>query len=113
MIVTVAVAPGAIDAGLMLAVTPVGVFVARATALLPLPASVTLTVNVPVLPTCTVPPVTDGVSAKSGLVLSPPPHAFTSKAPSTDPKPVAWLYAAPLAVNPVTPGTLLLPEGVA
>jgi hypothetical protein len=45
--------------------------------------------------------------------LDPEFHWLTSIPPSTDPNPVARLYADPLAVKPVTPGTLLLPDGVA
>jgi hypothetical protein len=112
--VTVADAPGVIDAGLMVAVTPAGAFTVRETAFFAEPLSVTPTVNVADLPTCTVPDVTDCVKAKFALVvpLEPPPQLLTSSAPSTDPSPVARLYAPPLAVNPVTPGTLLFPESV-
>jgi hypothetical protein len=42
------------------------------------------------------------------LVFQP----LTSNAPSTDPRPVARLYVAPSALNPSTPGTVLLPDGV-
>jgi hypothetical protein len=37
---------------------------------------------------------------------------LTNSAPSTEPRPVARLYVAPLAIKPVTPGTLFDPEGV-
>jgi len=37
---------------------------------------------------------------------------LTSNAASTDPRPVAMLYVAPVAGYPATPGTLLSPEGV-
>lgn len=99
----------------MLAVTPVGSFPVSATAFLPAPLSVTATVNDTVLPTCAVPDAEDSVSAKSLLVVPPfpPLQALTSSAPSTEPSPVARLNAPPLAVNPVTPGTLLFPDGVA
>jgi hypothetical protein len=111
--VAVADVPGTIDAGLKLTVTPAGAFAVNATAFLPAPLSVTLSVSVVVLPTCTVPVVAEGANAKSGPVAVPPPHALTSSAPSTDPRPVARLNVPPLAVDPGTPGTLLLPEGVA
>ena len=101
--VTLADVPGVIDVGLKLTVTPVGAFAVSATAFLPVPLSVTLSVKVAVSLTCTVPVVAEAVSAKSGPVLVPPPHAVTSSAPSTDPKPVARLYVPPLAVNPATP----------
>src|SRR5580698_8373003 len=112
--VTVAVVPGVIDDGLMLAVTPAGVFAVNATAFFAVPLSVTPTVNVTVLPVSAEPEVADCVIAKLTLeVVAPAPHSLTSTAPSTDPRPVARLYSPPLAANPVTPGTLLLPEGVA
>src|SRR5580692_2723476 len=112
--VTVAVVPGMIDAGLMLAVTPTGVFAVSVTAFFAVPLSVTPTVNVTVLPVSAVPDDADCVIAKFTLdVVAPAPHSLTSTAPSTDPSPVARLYSPPLAVNPVTPGTLLFPEGVA
>lgn len=112
--VTVAVIPGVIDAGLMLAVTPAGALAVSATAFLAEPPSVTPIVNVRVLPTSTAPDAADCVRAKSVLAtpLDPAPQLLTSTAPSTDPRPVARLYAPPLAVKPVTPGTLLFPEGV-
>ena len=112
--VTVAVVPGEIDAGLMLAVTPAGVFAVSVTAFFAVPLSVTPTVNVTVLPASAEPEVADCVIAKlMPELVAPPPHTRTSTAPSTDPSPVARLYSPPLAVNPVTPGTLLFPEGVA
>ena len=56
------------------------------------------------------------VSVGGCIPVTPPapaPQLLTSTAPSTDPSPVARLYSPPLAVNPVTPGTLLFPDGVA
>ena len=114
--VTVAVVPGRMDAGLMLPVTPLGAVAVRETLFLAVPLSVTLSVNVIVLPAATVPLLAEDASAKSiaGLVvLDPLPHSAASTVPSTEPRPVARLYDAPRAVKPVTPGTLLLPEGVA
>jgi hypothetical protein len=115
VIVTVAFVPGVMDAGCTATVTPVGALAVRATAFFAVPLSVAPMVNVTELPTCTVPAVADAVKAKStlGAGLAPEPHALTSNAPSTEPSPVARLYAPPLAVNPACPGTLLLPEGVA
>ena len=112
--VTVAGVPGVMDAGLIFAVTPAGVLAVRTTAFFPAPLSVMLTVKVAALPASAVPLVAEGVIAKSAL-CGPPvagPHWSTSTAPSTDPSPVARLYSPPLAVNPVTPGTLLFPDGV-
>jgi hypothetical protein len=111
---TVAVPPGAIDPGEIEIVTPDPLFAVNATALFPLPLSVTLTVNFPLPPACTEPELADSLNAKSTLVVvNGLPHSFTSIAPSTEPSPVARLYVPPLAVNPVTPGTLLFPDGVA
>jgi hypothetical protein len=110
---TVALVPGVMDTGFIVAVTPAGAFTVSPTTFLAAPVSATLTVNVPVLPACTVPAGDDAVSAKSGPVAPTPTHALTSREPSTDPNPVASLYVAPLAVNPITPGTLLFPDGVA
>jgi hypothetical protein len=111
--VTVALVPGVIDDGLIVAVTPVGAFTDRATAFFAAPLSVTPIVKVTVLPASTVPDVADCVNAKLELGTVPAPQFFTSNAPSTDPNPVARLYGPPLAVNPVTPGTVLFPEVVA
>jgi hypothetical protein len=111
--VTVALIPGVIDAGLIVAVTPVAAFTDRATAFFAAPLSVTPIVKVAVLPATTVPDVADCVNAKFKLGTAAAPQLFTSNAPSTDPNPVARLYGPPLAVNPVTPGTVLFPEGVA
>lgn len=112
--VTVAEVPGVIDAGLIVAVTPAAACAVRETAFFAVPLSVTPTVKVTLLPVCAVPDLADWVMAKFAPVVAPPPAAqlLSSTAPSTDPSPVARLYAAPLAVNPGTPGTLLLPEGV-
>jgi hypothetical protein len=116
VMVTVAVVPGTMDAGLMLPVKPGAAVAVSETLFFAAPLSVTPSVKVVVLPGSRVPWVADGVSTKSIfglLVLDPLPHSATSKDPSRDPRPVARLYAAPLAVKPLTPGTLLLPEGVA
>jgi len=113
VIVTVAFVPGVMDAGCTATVTPVGALAVRATAFFAVPLSVAPMVNAAELPTSTVPELAEAVSAKSTLdVAAPEPHALTSNAPSTEPKPVARLNAPPLAVNPACPGTLLLPEGV-
>ena len=99
----------------MLPVTPLGAVAVRETLFLAVPLSVTLSVKVIVLPAAIVPLLAEDASAKSiaGLgVLDPLPHSAASTVPSTEPRPVARLYDAPLAVKPVTPGTLLLPEGV-
>ena len=112
--VTVAVVPGRIEPGLMLPDTPDGAAAVSKTLLVPAPLSVTWSVKVVALPASTVPLAADADNPKSIVVLlPPPPHAPASAAASTDPKPVARLYGAPLAVKPVWPGTLLLPEGVA
>jgi hypothetical protein len=113
--VTVAVVPGAIAAGLMLPVKPGEAVAVRETLFFAEPLSVTLSVKEAVCPGSTVPWLLEEFRTKSilGAALAPPPHADTSNEPSTDPRPVARLYGAPLAVNPFTPGTLLLPEGVA
>ena len=114
--VTVAVVPGRMDAGLMLPVTPLGAAAVRETLFLAVPLSVTLSVKVIVLPAATSRYWlrTPAQNLSPGLVvLDPPPHSAASTVPSTEPRPVARLYDAPLAVKPVTPGTLLLPEGVA
>ena len=91
--VTVAVVPGTMDAGLMLAVTPVPAFTVSVTAFLAEPLSVTATVKVDDLPARSEPDVADCVSAKlapaAGVEAVPQP--LTSSAPSTDPKPVARL----------------------
>jgi len=112
--VTVAVVPGVIDAGLMMAVTPGGALIVKATALFAELLSVTPTVNVVFPPIKTVPDVADCDNVKFALVgpTDPVPQLLTSNAPSTDPSPVARLYALSPAVNPVTPGTLLFPESV-
>ena len=55
VIVTVEDVPGVIDAGLKLTVTPDGAFAVKATAFFPAPLSVTFSVKLAVLPTCTVP----------------------------------------------------------
>jgi hypothetical protein len=91
--VTVAVDPGKIDAGLMLAVTPAGTFAVSATALLATPLSATVMVNVAVFPTIAAPDVVDCASAKLGpaLEFEPNPQLLTSNAPSADPRPVARL----------------------
>lgn len=112
--VTVAVEPGRIEFGLMLPVTPDGAAALSETRLVPAPLSVTRSVKVVDLPASTVAPPAEAANAKSiAVLLPPPPHAAASAAASTEPKPVARLYCAPLAVNPVWPGTLLLPIGVA
>jgi hypothetical protein len=112
--VTVAVVPCVIDVGEIPTVTPDALFAVSATALFPLPLSVTLTLNVALPPVCAAPELADALNAKSTLaVVSGLPQSFTSAAPSTEPSPVARLYVPPLAVNPATPGTLLFPEGVA
>jgi hypothetical protein len=109
----VAVVPGVIDVGEIATVTPVALFAVSAIALFPLPLSVTLTVNFAVPPVCADPEPADSLNAKSTLVVvNGLPHWFTSSAPSTEPNPVARLYVPLLAVNPVTPGTLLFPVGV-
>lgn len=111
--VTVAVVPGRIELGLMLPDTPDGAVAVSKTRFAPAPLSVTRSVKIVVLPASTVPPLAEAANPKSIVVLlPPPPHAPASAAASTEPKPVARLYCAPLAVNPVWPGTLLLPEGV-
>ena len=92
--VTVAVVPGTIDAGLMLPVEPAAAVAVRKTLFLAEPLSVTLSVNVVVLPGSRVPWLAEGVSMKSifeFVVLDPPPHSATSTDPSTDPRPVARL----------------------
>lgn len=94
VIVTVAVVPGKINAGLMLPVKPAAAVTDRETLFLAAPLSVRLSVNEVVLPGSRVPWLAEGVSTKSifGLaVLNPPPHSDTSKDPSTDPRPVARL----------------------
>jgi hypothetical protein len=94
VIVTVAVVPGAIDAGLMLPVKPAAAVAVRTTLFLAAPVSVTLTVKEVVLPGSRVPWLAEGVNTKSifGLdVLNPLPHSDTSNDPSTDPRPVARL----------------------
>ena len=111
--VTVAVVPGRIELGVMLPDTPDGAVAVSETGSVPAPLSVTRSVKVVVLPASTVAPLAEAANPKSIVVLlSPLPHAPASAAASTEPKPVARLYCAPLAVNPVSPGTLLLPEGV-
>jgi hypothetical protein len=91
--VIVAVVPGVMDAGLILAVMPDGTFAVSVTAFLAEPLSVAPTVNMTVLPTNTVPDADDWVREKlapdAGLV--PEPQLLTSSAPSTDPRPVARL----------------------
>ena len=57
--------------------------------------------------------VYEGASILGASATLPEFHSLTSTAPSTEPSPVARLYAAPPAVNPVTPGTLLFPNCVA
>lgn len=110
---TVAVAPGVIEAGAIETVTPDPLFAVSATALFPVPLSVTLTVNVAVPPVWAEPELVDSLNAKSTpVVVCALPQSFTSITPSTDPRPVARLYVPPLAVYPVTPETLLFPEGV-
>jgi len=111
--VTVTVDPGKIVAELKLTVTPAGALAASVTLFFAVPLSVTLTVNVAVLPVSTVPLALEALSAKSALATTAAPHSLTSNAPSTDPNPDARLNSLPFAVNPVTPGTLLFPEGVA
>lgn len=112
--VTVADTPGVIDAGEIKIVTPDALLAVSAIALFPPPPSVTLKVNFVVPPICAVPELADSLKLKSTLVVVIGlDHSFTNTAPSTDPSPVARLYVPPLAVNPVTPGTPLLPEGVA
>lgn len=112
--VTVAVVPGRIELGLILPDTPDGAVAVSETLLVPAPLSVTRSVKLVVLPASTVVPLEEAVNPKSMVgLLPPPPQALASAAASTEPKPVARLYCAPLAVNPVWPGTLLLPEGVA
>jgi hypothetical protein len=111
--VTVAVVPGTIELGLILPDTPDGAVAVSETLLVPAPLSVTRSVKVVVLPASTVAPLAEAANPKSiAVLLPPPPHAPASAAASTEPRPVARLYCAPLAVNPVWPGTLLLPEGV-
>jgi hypothetical protein len=111
--VTVAVVPGVIDVGEIVTLTPDALFADSAIAFFPLPVSVALNVNFAVAPVCAEPELADSLNAKSTLVgVNGLPQSFTSTAPSTDPSPVPRLYVPPLAVNPVTPGTLLLPEGV-
>ena len=70
--------------------------------------------TVPELPCATATELDAALSVSVGCIsVTPPPsQSLTSNAPSTDPRPVARLYS-PLAVNPVTPGTLLFPDGVA
>lgn len=90
--VTVAVIPGTIDVGEIVTDTPDPLLAVSATALFPLPLSVTLTVNFAVPPVCAVPLLADWLSEKSTLVVvSGLPHSFTRTAPSTDPSPVARL----------------------
>src|ERR1700761_3546981 len=93
VIVTVAVVPGAIDAGLMLPVKPAAAVAVSETLFWAPPLFVTLTVKEVVLPGSTVPWLADGVSTKSifGVVVlePPPPHAATSNDPYTAPDPVA------------------------
>jgi len=113
--VTFEVAPGRIEAGLKLTVTPAGAEAVKATEFLAVPLAVTLSEKLVELPVSTVPLVEPAFRVKStpAAVLAPPPQTLTSTAPSTDPNPVARLYEAPLALKPVTPGTVLLPERVA
>jgi hypothetical protein len=99
--VTVAVVPGTIELGLILPDTPDGAVAVSETLLVPAPLSVTRSVKVVVLPASTVAPLAEAANPKSIAVLPPPPHAPASAAASTEPKPVARLYCAPLAVNPV------------
>lgn len=81
-----------IDDGDIETVNPDALVAVKATALFPLPLSVTLTVNFAVLPVCADPELADSVNAKSALVVVRGlPHSFTSNAPSTDPSPVARL----------------------
>jgi hypothetical protein len=113
--VTVAVAPGKIDAGVMVPEIPLGAEATSDTAFLAVPVSVTAKVKVAVFPATSVPLVAEGLRIKStlGLLVEPVLHTLTSPAPSTEPKPVARLYGALAATKPDTPGTLLLPDGVA
>jgi hypothetical protein len=82
------------------------------------PPVTTLKFTVPEAPCATTTELDAAVSVSVGgcIPVTPPapaPQLLTSTAPSTDPSPVARLYSPPLAVNPVTPGTLLFPDGVA
>src|ERR1700746_2411850 len=88
VIVTVAVVPGTIDAGLMLPVKPAAAVAVSVTLFLAVPLSGTLSVNEVVLPGSRGPWLVDGVSTKSifgWVLLEPLPHAATSTAPSSDP----------------------------
>jgi len=105
-------APGeAIDFGVKLAVRPEGspLTDSEVAALSPPPTVVVTVVVAPVLASATDElesvRVSVGVGAGVGAAA---PHAVTNLSASTEPHPVVWSYPA-VAVNPVTPGTLLLP----
>ncbi len=114
-IVTVDVCPGFTLVGFIVTVTPVGAFAVSCTLPVKPPCPVKLNVRLALLPGSTLSLVAALVIAKpAGVPVLPPFGQFvTSTFASTEPNPVARLYAAPPAVNPCTPGTLLLPFGVA
>ena len=111
--VAVLLAPALTVAGLKLRLTPLGVLAVRATDPAKPLTPVTAMVNVADLPGSNDSVVTDGLSVKPGWVAPALGHPSTSRLASTEPRPVARLYAAPLAMKPMTPGTELLPVGVA
>ena len=109
--VTVTGSPGSTVDELKPTLRPAGTDALRLTAFCAEPLSVTPIVKLAGSPASAVPPIAEAVIVKSAE-LDAVPQSFTSSAPFTEPRPVARLYAAPVAVNPLTPGTLLFPEGV-
>jgi hypothetical protein len=79
------------------------------------PVAIGVTVKLVDLPCSSVPELAEACKVKSLPELpelAADPHSLTISEALTDPRPVARLYVAPEAVKPVTPGTLLFPEGV-